>query len=139
MHDVKTPFFTYTVFLPIPRPSTSTRKFRNVMASELLVRILASEFPLDGALLSVSILLPSIDFTSQGLPTGDAPVQTLVGADADLTIFDAARIQDRATYEKPAVMSEGVRFVLIGGEVVVSDGKVVESARAGQAIRGAVQ
>ena len=62
-----------------------------------------------------------------------------IGADADLTLFDAAHIQDKSTYEKAAVMSEGVRYVLIGGEVVVSGGKVVESARAGKPIRAVVQ
>ena len=62
-----------------------------------------------------------------------------VGADADLTIFDPARIQDKASYEKPAVMSEGVRYVLIGGELVVKDGKVLDNVRAGKPIRAAVQ
>ena len=62
-----------------------------------------------------------------------------VGADADLTIFDPAHIQDKASYEKPAVMSEGVRYVLIGGELVVKDGKVLDNVRAGKPIRAAVQ
>lgn len=36
-------------------------------------------------------------------------------ADADITIFDPARIIDRSTYEKPAELPEGVRFVLVNG------------------------
>ena len=48
------------------------------------------------------------------------------GADADITIFDADKIADRATFDHPAEASEGVRFVLVDGVVVVRDGKVQE-------------
>ncbi|MEZ5354388.1 MAG: amidohydrolase family protein [Bryobacteraceae bacterium] len=58
-----------------------------------------------------------------------------LGADADITVFDAARVIDRSTYEKPAIMAEGVRYVLVGGALVVRDGRVVEDVFPGQAIR----
>lgn len=45
-------------------PSTSTRKFRNVMPSHFLICILSSEGPLDGSLQRVSRLLPSIDLAA---------------------------------------------------------------------------
>ncbi len=37
------------------------------------------------------------------------------GCDADLVVFDAATIHDRATFQKPMEPSEGVRFLLVGG------------------------
>ncbi len=58
-----------------------------------------------------------------------------VGADADLTIFDPARVIDRATFENPAQTSEGIRHVLVGGVFVVRDEKIVEGVKPGKAIR----
>lgn len=58
-----------------------------------------------------------------------------VGADADLTVFDPDTIMDRSTYENPAQYSAGIHYVLVNGEVVVDQGKLVEAAKPGQAIR----
>ena len=58
-----------------------------------------------------------------------------VGADADLAVFDANTVIDKATYEKPAQYSEGFRDVLVGGTFVVRDGKLQSGARPGQGIR----
>ena len=58
-----------------------------------------------------------------------------VGADADLTIFDPATVIDRATFEKPAQYSEGIRHVLVGGVFVVRDEKLVEDVKPGKAVR----
>lgn len=58
-----------------------------------------------------------------------------VGADADITLFDPARVIDRATYEKPALPSEGIAHVLVNGVRVVRDGKLVDQVTPGQAIR----
>jgi N-acyl-D-aspartate/D-glutamate deacylase len=58
-----------------------------------------------------------------------------VGADADLTIFDPERVIDRATFEQPALYSEGIRYVLVGGVFVVRDEALVEDAKPGKAIR----
>lgn len=46
------------------------------------------------------------------------------GMAADVTIFDPATVIDRATYEDPAQLSEGIRFVLVNGRVAVADGRV---------------
>jgi N-acyl-D-aspartate/D-glutamate deacylase len=45
-----------------------------------------------------------------------------VGADADLTIFDPARIVDRATYKNPYQTSLGIVHVIVDGKLVVRDG-----------------
>ncbi len=58
-----------------------------------------------------------------------------VGADADLTIFDPNTIIDRATYENSAQYSAGIYYVLVAGQVVVDQGKLVEGVKPGQAIK----
>lgn len=62
-----------------------------------------------------------------------------VGADADVVVFDPVGVRDRSDYPKPAVYSEGFRFVMVGGVMVVEDGKLSEARQPGQAIRAAVQ
>ncbi len=57
------------------------------------------------------------------------------GADADIVVFDPARIVDRATYEEPALVSEGVQFVLVAGTPVVRDGAAVDGVFPGQPAR----
>jgi N-acyl-D-aspartate/D-glutamate deacylase len=58
-----------------------------------------------------------------------------IGADADISVFDPARVIDKATYENPAQYSEGFRYVMVGGTFVVYDGKLREDGAPGQAIR----
>ncbi len=55
---------------------------------------------------------------------------------ADVTVFDAARIVDRATFEEPHRYAEGVRYVIVNGRVVLDEGRHTE-ARAGRIVRGA--
>ena len=58
-----------------------------------------------------------------------------VGADADLTVFDPAKVRDTATYENPARASEGVRYLLVNGTPVVDGGVAVSGVFPGTAIR----
>jgi dihydroorotase len=57
------------------------------------------------------------------------------GADADITVFDAARVIDRATFEKPAQYSEGIPYVLVNGTPVVDGGELVPHANPGRGVR----
>ena len=52
-------------------------------------------------------------------------------------VFDLETIRERATYVQPARPSEGVRYVLVNGVVVVDDCEVVEGVMPGRALRGA--
>ncbi len=61
-----------------------------------------------------------------------------VGADADILVFDANRVIDKATYEKPLQYSEGIQFVLVNGIAVVKDGQLVEGVFPGRAARAPV-
>jgi N-acyl-D-aspartate/D-glutamate deacylase len=58
-----------------------------------------------------------------------------VGTDADISVFDAARVIDKATFENASQYSEGVRYVLVDGAFVVRDGKVQEGVSPGEGIR----
>jgi N-acyl-D-amino-acid deacylase len=57
------------------------------------------------------------------------------GYAADLVIFDAAVVNDAATYEAPHQMALGVPHVIVNGVPVVRDGRPT-AARPGQALRG---
>jgi len=57
------------------------------------------------------------------------------GADADITIFDPARVIDKATFEEPLQYSEGIPFVLVNGVLVVKDSQLVSGVRPGRAAR----
>jgi len=59
-----------------------------------------------------------------------------IGSDADVTIFDPARIIDTATFEDDLSYSLGVEHVLVNGEFVVRDGENVEGARPGRPVVG---
>jgi len=67
-------------------------------------------------------------------PTLSKKGRVRVGADADLTIFSAATVIDRATYENATIPSDGIPFVVIGGQLVVERGELT-AARPGRAIR----
>lgn len=62
-----------------------------------------------------------------------------VGADADLTIFDPQKVQDMSTYEHPSRPSEGVRYLLVNGTLVVDGGTPVAGVFPGQGIRAPIQ
>jgi N-acyl-D-aspartate/D-glutamate deacylase len=58
------------------------------------------------------------------------------GADADIVVFDAATISDRSTFQKPMEPSVGVRYLLVGGTLVVDEGKIVPDVFPGRALLG---
>ncbi len=54
---------------------------------------------------------------------------------ADLTIFDPKRVLDRATFEMPNQHPEGIKYVIVNGQVSVDDGQRTP-ALAGRVLRG---
>ena len=54
---------------------------------------------------------------------------------ADIAVFDASKIKDNATFEKPHQLSEGMVHVFVNGTQVLSGGKHT-GAKPGQVVRG---
>ena len=58
-----------------------------------------------------------------------------VGADADIIVFDADTIADRATYQNPTTPSVGMRHVIVNGIALIQDGELHRRAMPGRAVR----
>ncbi len=58
------------------------------------------------------------------------------GAVADLTVFDPAAVTDEATWESPRRPARGVAYVILGGRVVVDEGRLVGGS-VGRVLRAA--
>jgi len=58
-----------------------------------------------------------------------------VGADADITLFDARRVLDRSTYREPTLPPVGIQHVIVNGVSVVANGQAVDGVAPGKAVR----
>ena len=58
-----------------------------------------------------------------------------VGAEADLTIFDARSVIDKSTFQDPAQYAEGIRFVVVNGVLIVKDGQLQSDLHPGRPVR----
>ncbi len=57
------------------------------------------------------------------------------GAAADLVLFNPATVADRTTRQQPDVPPAGIHAVLIAGQVVVQDGRLIPGPRRGRVLR----
>lgn len=57
-----------------------------------------------------------------------------IGADADIVILNYTSIRDNASFRHPALPPNGIDAVLIGGEIALENGRIV-NGRLGRAIR----
>jgi dihydroorotase/N-acyl-D-amino-acid deacylase len=71
---------------------------------------------------------------AQRMRLGDRGV-IKTGLSADLVVFDPEKIHDRATFENPNQLSEGMEYVLVNGIPVIADGKMT-GALPGKVLRG---
>ncbi|MSV28090.1 MAG: D-glutamate deacylase [Bryobacterales bacterium] len=92
--------------------------------------------PLDEAIRKMT-LMPALRLERR-VPAMKNKGRIRAGADADITVFDAASIRDHSTYERAAAYSEGVRLVLVSGVPVVRDGRLT-GATPGRGVRAAIQ
>jgi N-acyl-D-amino-acid deacylase len=54
---------------------------------------------------------------------------------ADVVVFDPSKIRDRATFENPNQLSQGMNYVLVNGVSVIDQGKMT-GALPGKVLRG---
>ncbi len=80
------------------------------------------------ALIPAEILAPST-------PAMAAKGRLQAGADADVVVFDYATLTDRATFSAMNRPSDGVRHLLVSGEVLISNGVLDVDARPGRPVR----
>jgi dihydroorotase/N-acyl-D-amino-acid deacylase len=73
-----------------------------------------------------------------GLPAGRLGLadrgRLAEGSHADIVIFDADRVRDRATFEEPHQYPDGIDYVIVNGALVVDDGRFTD-VRAGRVLR----
>ena len=80
-------------------------------------------------------LMPA-QMLERSTPAGHLKGRLREGADADIVVFDPQAISDGSTFEKPMEPSVGVHYLLVGGTVLIDDGKMVENVFPGKAIVG---
>jgi dihydroorotase len=69
------------------------------------------------------------------VPTMKNKGRIRVGADADLTIFDAQTIIDKSTFNNPAQYSEGIKFVVVNGVMIIKNGELQSGLNPGRPVR----
>ncbi|MBZ5665144.1 MAG: amidohydrolase family protein [Acidobacteriia bacterium] len=80
-------------------------------------------------------LMPA-QMLERSTPAGRQKGRLQEGADADIVVFDAATISDRSTFQKPMEPSVGVHYLVVGGTVLVDEGKIVPEVFPGRALVG---
>jgi hypothetical protein len=80
-------------------------------------------------------LLPA-QILERAAPTMRLKGRIQIGCDADITVFDPAQIQDRATYEDTIRRSTGIAHVLVHGSFVVRDGALLSDSMPGVPVYG---
>ena len=59
-----------------------------------------------------------------------------IGGDADITIFNAEKISDKASFEQGLRFSEGVEYVIVNGVLVLKNGNTIPNIFPGKGIYG---
>jgi N-acyl-D-aspartate/D-glutamate deacylase len=114
------------------RPSSQRRNYSRVLAQYVREK---GTITLMDALRKMS-LMPA-EMLERSTPAARQKGRLQEGADADIVVFDAATIADRSTFAKPMEPSVGVRYLVVGGTIVVDEGKIVPDVFPGRALLGA--
>jgi cytosine/adenosine deaminase-related metal-dependent hydrolase len=85
------------------------------------------------AALAKATILPA-ELLGPGTPAMRKKGRLQIGADADITVFDPATLIDRSTIKAPGVESEGVRYVLVAGQLVRDPSGNLTTTRPGEPV-----
>ena len=80
-------------------------------------------------------LMPA-QMLERSTPAGHNKGRLQEGKDADVVVFDPATITDHATFDNPKQYSEGMHFVMVGGTLIVDEGKLVPNVFPGKPLVG---
>ncbi len=80
-------------------------------------------------------LMPA-EVLEKSTPAGHAKGRLQEGAAADIVVFDPQTVADRATYQAPMEASTGMQYVIVGGTVLIDQGKMVPDVFPGKALVG---
>lgn len=78
-------------------------------------------------------LMPA-QMLERSTPHGKLKGRLKEGCDADVVVFDPQTIADRSTFEKPMEPSVGVQYLVVGGTLLIDQGKMVEDVFPGRAL-----
>jgi len=53
-----------------------------------------------------------------------------------VVVFDPQTISDKSTFEKPMEPSVGVHYLVVGGTILIDDGKMLHDLFPGRAVLG---
>lgn len=76
---------------------------------------------------------------SQASSSFDRKGRIQEGADADIVIFNASRVQANAAYGDPYQPPTGIPFVIVCGQLVVENGVSVDGVYPGKRLLGEVE
>ena len=79
--------------------------------------------------------LTPAEILSQSTPAMRAKGRLAKDADADIVVFDYEKLSDRATFTAMNRPSEGVRHLVVSGQVLIGDGILDVAARPGKPVR----
>lgn len=82
-------------------------------------------------------LLPA-NLVSTASPDAKFKGRIQPGMDADIVVFDLAKINPRATYKNPRLTSEGMKYVMVNGKFVIKDAVLQKDVRAGEPLMSRV-
>jgi N-acyl-D-aspartate/D-glutamate deacylase len=79
--------------------------------------------------------MPAKYLEENGVEAAQKKGRLQVGADADVTIFDAETVTDNSTMTAGGLASTGIPYVIVNGTVVVKDSKVKKGVFPGKPVR----
>ena len=79
-------------------------------------------------------LIPA-QFLEDGVPMMKKKGWIQARMDADIAVFDPKTIRNPATVDYPAQTSEGVKYLVVNGQLLIDDGKMDLSILPGKSVR----